>query len=254
MMPFGVSLVNETTVFREYGPVAGSTYKLSYNASPSFGNNWLSRQTLEADARHYSRLVANGVFAVRLNVQKSVGTSPDLFAYGGNSEMRGYEYLEFLGQQGFFANAELRFPLIEAMLTPIGVLGGLRGVLFANLGGSKFNNQPFQFGSRNPSTKDVIAGYDFDFNGDITNVRTQTYNVTGLRLVDARASYGFGLESFMLGFPMHFDFSWKTLLNKDFEDLTFRTCDLVSASSVACGPAGDQFRKMKFSFWIGYDF
>ena len=35
--------------------------------------------------------------------------------------------------------------------------------------------------------------------------------VSGFRLVDARASYGIGLESFVLGFPMHFDFSWKTL-------------------------------------------
>ena len=34
-----------------------------------------------------------------------------------------------------FVNAELRFPLIEAMLTPLGVLGGIRGVLFANMGG-----------------------------------------------------------------------------------------------------------------------
>ena len=48
--------------------------------------------------------------------------------FGGNSEMRGYDYLPFVGQNVVFANAELRFPLIEAMLTPIGVLGGIRGV------------------------------------------------------------------------------------------------------------------------------
>ena len=48
--------------------------------------------------------------------------------FGGNSELRGYEYLEFLGNKAFFANAELRFPLIEAALTPLGVVGGLRGV------------------------------------------------------------------------------------------------------------------------------
>ncbi len=29
------------------------------------------------------------------------------------------------------------------MLTPLGVLGGLRGVFFANIGGSGFNDQPF---------------------------------------------------------------------------------------------------------------
>ena len=42
--------------------------------------------------------------------------------------MRGYDYLSFLGSNALFANAELRFPLIEAALTPIGVIGGVRGV------------------------------------------------------------------------------------------------------------------------------
>ena len=41
-----------------------------------------------------------------------------------------------------FANAELRFPLIEAALTPVGVIGGIRGVFFANIGGGWFDNQP----------------------------------------------------------------------------------------------------------------
>jgi len=36
--------------------------------------------------------------------------------------MRGYDYLQFTGQRTFFANAELRFPLIDAALTPIGVV------------------------------------------------------------------------------------------------------------------------------------
>jgi hypothetical protein len=46
-----------------------------------------------------------------------------------------------------------------------------------------------------------------------------------------------------LGFPIHFDWAWKTLFNKDWEDQLFR-------------PFGgsDEFRKVKFSVWIGYDF
>ena len=39
--------------------------------------------------------------------------------------------------------------------------------------------------------------------------------VSGFRLVDSRASYGVGLETFALGFPIHFDWSWRTLFNKD---------------------------------------
>ena len=67
--------------------------------------------------------------------------------------------------------------------------------------------------------------------------------VSGLRLVDARASYGIGLETFALGFPVHFDWSWRTLLNEDWEDLRFAAFGGSSA-----------FRKPKFSLWIGYDF
>ena len=39
--------------------------------------------------------------------------------------------------------------------------------------------------------------------------------------MDGRASYGMGLETFLLGFPIHFDWSWKTLFNKDWEDIAF---------------------------------
>jgi hypothetical protein len=253
MLPLGLSFVKETTIFRNYGPVAGSALRLSYDTAPSLGGSWLSKNTMSGDGRYYLRLAANGVLALRLFGQKSWGTNPDFFNFGGNSEMRGYEYLEFIGQKGFFANAELRFPLIEAMLTPIGVLGGLRGVFFANLGGAGFNARKFKLLTRRPETIDAITGYDLDLAGNIANVHTEPIAVDGLRLVDGRASYGIGLESFLLGFPMHFDFSWRTLLNSAWEGALFRDCVPSSALSFECGPSG-AFNKMKFDFWIGYDF
>jgi hypothetical protein len=67
--------------------------------------------------------------------------------------------------------------------------------------------------------------------------------VDGFRLVDSRASYGIGLETFALGFPIHFDYAWKTLFNKDWEDQLF-----------AAFGGSSRFRKPKFSVWIGYDF
>jgi len=254
MMPLGVSFVSETTVFREYGPVAGSTYKISFDASPGFSDRWLSRRTLDADARRYIRLASNGVLALRAKGFKSWGRNPDFMYFGGNSEMRGYEYLEFIGQHAFFANAELRFPLIEAMLTPVGVLGGLRGVLFANIGGAGFNGQPYRLMARNSEMYAPLLGYQqVDIFGTLAPVYGPEFPVSGLRLVDGRASYGIGLESFLLGFPMHFDWSWKTLLNRNWEDLRF------AANALQIDPSGnlrgsDWFRKVKFSFWIGYDF
>ena len=70
-----------------------------------------------------------------------------------------------------------------------------------------------------------------------------TADLSGFRLVDARASYGIGLQTFALGFPMHFDWSWRTLFNKQYEDLVFFQMG-----------GSEAFRKPKFSFWIGYDF
>jgi hypothetical protein len=244
-VPFGVAFVQETTVFREFGPLAGNTMRLAYEVAPKIGDT-LSRQTFDGDARYYLRLGGSGLLALRARGFKSFGDFPDFIFFGGNSEMRGYEYLEFLGHNAFFGNAELRFPLIEAMLTPIGVLGGVRGVAFFNVGGASFNNQtiPFKFSSSNTETFVPIIRYDVDLvNQVLVPVEGPPITVSGFRLVDARASYGVGLETFALGFPIHFDWSWKTLFNRDWEDVVF---------SQAGGSGA--FRDVKFSVWIGYDF
>jgi hypothetical protein len=68
--------------------------------------------------------------------------------------------------------------------------------------------------------------------------------------VDSRASYGVGLETFALGFPIHFDWSWRTLMNKDWEDALFSYQALADGKT----SGSEWFRKVKFSIWIGYDF
>jgi hypothetical protein len=241
-VPFGVNFVQETTVFREFGPLAGNTVRASFEIAPKLGNT-LSRRTADIDARYYQRLGATGLLALRVKAFRSWGEAPDFMYFGGNSEMRGYEYLEFVGDQAAFLNAELRFPFIEAMLTPIGILGGIRGVFFANMGGANFQGQPFRWFARGSESYTPIIGYrpiNFVQQEPIYGEPTR---VDGLRLVDARASYGFGLETFALGFPIHFDYAWKTLFNKDWEDLKF-----------AAFGGSSWFRDPQFTVWIGYDF
>ena len=58
---------------------------------------------------------------------------PDFIFFGGQGDMRGYDYLHFLGHKAFHGNVELRFPLVEAMATPIGILGGIRGDILLQL-------------------------------------------------------------------------------------------------------------------------
>ena len=251
LAPFGVAYVQETTIFREFGPLAGSTMRLSYDAAPAIGG-LLSRQTFEADARYYQRLATSGVLALRFRGFKSTGEYPDFFYFGGNSEMRGYDYLEFIGQNGMFANAELRFPIIEAALTPIGVVGGVRGVFFANMGGSWFDDGDFKFFTSDAETISPIVDVERDELGLVVTdpvtlqpipIFGPTQTIDGFRLRDGRASYGFGLETFAIGFPIHFDWSWRTLFNKQWEDVLFANQGGSSA-----------FRKPRFAVWIGYDF
>ncbi|MDA1184285.1 MAG: hypothetical protein O2930_06535 [Acidobacteria bacterium] len=248
-MPLGVNYVQETTIFREFGPLAGNTMRLSYEFSPAIGNT-LSRQTADVDARYYWRLSGTGLLALRAKGFKSWGDAPTFNYFGGNSEMRGYEYLEFIGSETAFLNAELRFPVIEAMLTPIGVFGGIRGVFFANMGGGSFDGQPFRWWSSSPETVSPVIGFVPGVLTQVPIVGPPT-EINGFRLIDARASYGLGLETFALGFPVHFDWAWRTLLNKDWEDVRF-AADAAAAGVGAGGSAW--FRKPQFSVWIGYDF
>ena len=88
LVPLGVAFIQETTVFREFGPLAGSTMRLAYDVAPKIGST-LSRQTFDADARHYLRLGGSGVLATRIRGFKSIGDFPDFIYFGGNSEMRG---------------------------------------------------------------------------------------------------------------------------------------------------------------------
>jgi hypothetical protein len=249
-MPIGISFVQETTVFREYGPLAGNTVSIGYEFAPAMGS-LLSRQTADIDARYYIRLGTNGVLALRGRGFKSWGNFPGYLYFGGNSEMRGYDYLQFLGNKAFFANAELRFPLIEAALTPIGVVGGLRGAFFFNIGASGYDGVPMKFASSRDFTYQPLLGYQFDPTSPslVSPVYGDPRVISGFRLLDGRASYGFGLTTFALGFPIHFDWSWRTLFNRDWEDAVF------AYPAALDGTTGSKWlRRAKFTMWIGYDF
>jgi hypothetical protein len=174
--------------------------RMAFDISPKIGNS-LSRQTLDGDARYYQRLGGAGVFATRVRAFRSMGNYPDFLYMGGNSEMRGYDYLSFVGQNVLFANAELRFPIIEAALTPIGVVGGVRGVFFANIGGAWFDNQNYRFATNNGQVAVPIVAYKFDALGNAVPVYGPAQVVTDSgcrtpRVMQARA------RNLALGFPI----------------------------------------------------
>ncbi|MCM2254368.1 MAG: BamA/TamA family outer membrane protein [Vicinamibacteria bacterium] len=215
LAPLSVALVQETTRFREFGPLSGSTFLARAAFAPNIGNS-LQRYTLDGDFRKYLRLTGSTLLAARARGFKSWGESPETFYFGGNMELRGVNYLSMTGNEGFFANLELRFPIIELMLTPIGVLGPVRGTVYAGVGHSKYKGQRSDFAENGPGVSyinDPVFGEPID----------------GFHLVDGRASYGFGLQFFFLGYPLHFDWT-------KFTDLQVTSNDT------------------RFDFWIGYDF
>jgi hypothetical protein len=218
-LPVNVGFVQETTRFREYGPLDGSTVAVNLEIAPGFG---ASRRGADIDARKYLRLgSSSAVFALRARAFHSEGDNPAIRYFGGNMELRGYGYSSFSGNTGFFANTELRFPVINAMATPIGILGPVRGTFFAGIGGAKYKGQVYDFW-----TKDAGVSYvKLDPNDPSTYFGEP---VDGLHLVDGRASVGFGLQFFFLGYPLHFDFTKLTDLKV--------------------------FSKTQFDFWIGFDF
>ena len=244
-IPLSLAFVQETTIFREFGPLSGSTMRLAYEIAPKIGSKTLSWQAVDLDLRKYYRLAGTALLAFRARGFRSWGDSPSFTYYGGNSDMRGYDYLEFTGQNSVYANAELRFPLIDAMATPIGVLGGVRGVAFFNIGGAWWDNTGFKFSTSGNTVEKPIASVTYSA---VTGEPIYTYgdpvSVQGFRLLGGRASYGVGLETFAFGFPIHFDWSWRTLLNKPWEEIVF--------APYAGGAAA--WRKPRFQFWIGYDF
>jgi hypothetical protein len=214
--PISARFVQETTRFAEFGPLSGSTFSLGFTYAPGAGS-LLQRQTVDADVRKYLRLgPTSALLAVRGRGFYSTGDNPDYFYFGGNMELRGYPYYGFVGNQGFFANAELRLPLVNLAATPIGILGPLRGTVYFGIGSAHFKGQDYHFSTSEP-------GYSY--------VHDPIYGepATGWRLQDGRASWGFGLQLFFLGYPLHFDWTKYT--------------DFATTS-----------QGWDFGFWMGYDF
>ena len=91
-MPLGVNFVRETTVFREYGPLAGDTMSLGYEYAPELAAacSRARRSTATPATTCGSAPTACWPSAPAAT---SWGDFPGYLYFGGNSEMRGYDYL-----------------------------------------------------------------------------------------------------------------------------------------------------------------
>ena len=82
-----------------YTPEAAASAPTTPYATAIVLPSSLSYQTADIDLRKYIRLGGSGLLALRGKGFTSWGDTPDFNYFGGNSELRGYEYLQFTGQQ-----------------------------------------------------------------------------------------------------------------------------------------------------------
>ena len=219
----------------------------------SIGDTTLSRQTADVDARYYLRLGGTGLLALRARGFQSWGDCAGLHVL--RRQLR---------------DARLRVPGVPRRSRR---LPQRRAALPAHRGDAdaarrpgrhprralrqhgrrqlRRDHDPARQGSRSSGVattpkstrRSSATSRSTRFSRCRSSARRRPSS--GLRLVDARASYGVGLETFALGFPVHFDWSWKTLLQQGLGG---------RAALRAFGGSEPTFRKPKFSVWIGYDF
>ncbi len=192
-----VSLVFDNTEWSYYHPLRGVRANLSYfRPTKAIGSDW-EFNGLALDFRGYLKLLGTSSLATRIYSSHSFGGDPtDNFEYlGGASDLRGFGYTEFVGNNVSFLNMELRLPLIDRIdigFLPGFIIGDIRGIGFMDLGMAWDNDAPVSVFSEEPY-------WHFD---------------------DLKGSLGVGIRWASLGLPIRLDWAWPWD-GRDFKDAVF---------------------------------
>ncbi len=185
VLSLSLALIGETTHFSPYyGPRSGHTFRLAAAQAFPVAQGFFSNTTLQADLRKYLNLGGDSLLALRLEAWISLGRDPYIFYYGGNNQVRSADFYNLVSTEGWFANGELRLPLINIASTIIGPLGPVRGVLFFDITRSRLNGYPAKF-------------YHYE------------NPLQPPEVLDAIGSYGWGIHLFFLGLPIHIEWAKK---------------------------------------------
>ena len=187
---FEASLVGDTALFADYGPLAGHRYRLTYNYAPDLEESGTLSQDVILDARKYFPLTRRSNLAFRAWGAYSDGNFTRPFFFGGLDTVRGTRIYSLVGDRAFYGNAELRFPLLDVVALPFMSIRNIRGTLFLDVGGAYFHE--FQ---------------EFDF-----------WDSENDRLQDGISSYGFGVTAFLFGLPVNFEFSKQWNFDETLDD------------------------------------
>jgi Tol biopolymer transport system component len=174
------ALVGDSSLFSNYGPISGRRWRLGAAYAPELkGGSGTLFTSVDLDLRQYVSLTRRSNLAFRVFAGEAAGNRPSPFYIGGLDTLRGIGFRSLSGDRAFFANAELRFPLIDVLATPLVAFRSIRGVLFFDVGGAWYHD---------------FEGFRF-------------YNSETKRLQDAIAAYGFGVTAQLFGLDLNWDFA-----------------------------------------------
>ncbi len=172
------ALVGDTTVFAPWGAVTGRRWRLSGSWAPDTDESGTLTSSIDLDVRQYVKVTARSNLAFRAVGSMRDGNFPTPIFFGGLDTLRGFDYRSLVGDRGFFANLEFRFPLFDQLGNRV-FLTSVRGVVFLDVGGAWFDE--FQ---------------DFDF-----------WDNENDRLDDAVSAYGYGITARLFGLDLNWDFA-----------------------------------------------
>ena len=205
-----IKYVHDDVIYGAFAPVRGNRWFLDFKGTPKLSSDALSFVILNGDFRQYVEINDYMNIALRGAGGASFGPNPRRFYLGGtenwinsqysylpfndpedfafmNFEMplRGWDINEASGTRFLMANAELRFPLFQALIA------GPVPLLFNNVMGSFFY--------------DIAGAWD----GDIKNFSSVQKDVYGNNVPkDLYMSAGIGVRTYLLGIPFKFDIAW----------------------------------------------
>jgi hypothetical protein len=179
------SFIGDSTRFKSFGPITGRRYMLTANYLHDLDDSGSLSTDVIADFRQYHQLTSRTILAARVYGYFAEGNRPNYTYFGGLNTLRGYDFRTFVGNRAGYANFEIRFPLVDYLVTPIVSFSQIRGSLFFDIGGAYFKGENFKF-------------YDRDAG----------------RLQNGAAALGYGIAVNVFGLELHWDFAYRYDLDK----------------------------------------
>ncbi|MFZ2491508.1 MAG: BamA/TamA family outer membrane protein [Thermoanaerobaculia bacterium] len=189
------TFTGDTTVYKYFGPVSGRRYQTSLTYAPDLDEGGTVSTDFNVDFRQYYQVTSRTSLAARIFLAASEGNAPNIFYFGGLNTLRGYDFRTLVGNKAGFANFEFRFPLVDAIITPVLTLQGVRGNLFFDVGAARFDEQDFEF-ARDGVLQDGKASVGWGF---AVNVMGMELHWDFAKRFDGKDTYGGVLTSFWIG-------------------------------------------------------